>query len=63
MKKLFIVGLLGIAVAAVYFGVVTFKSDDKGLSIGYDKGRAVEVVDKVKAGADKALQKGQQIVD
>ncbi len=63
MKKLFIIGLLGLAVAAVYFGVITFKSDDKGLSVGYDKGKATEVVDKVKESADKALQKGQHIAE
>lgn len=63
MKKIFIIGLIALAGAAIYFGVITFNSDDTGLSIGLDKNRASEVVDKVKESADKALQQGKQITE
>jgi len=59
VKKLFIFGLLALAAAAIYFGVITVRSGDDSLSVGYDREKAAQVVDKVRESADKALGAGE----
>ena len=58
MKKLFIIGLLALAGAAIYFGVISFRSGDDSLSVRYDRERASQVVEEIKEGAGKALGTG-----
>ena len=63
MKKIFILGLLGLAGAAVYFGVVTLRTGNGELSIGFDQDRAGSVVETVKDAADKALDRGAPVAN
>ncbi|MEF2230713.1 MAG: hypothetical protein V3571_07280 [Pseudodesulfovibrio sp.] len=59
MKKLFIFGLLALAAAAIYFGVITIRSGDDALSVGYDREKIPQMVDTVRESADKALGAGE----
>lgn len=57
MKKVFIIGLFALVGAAVYFGVVTLRTGDGKLAIGFDGEKAAAVAGEVKSVASDALEK------
>jgi hypothetical protein len=57
MKKVFVIGLIALVGAAVYFGVVTLRTGDGELSIGFDGEKAAAVASDVKSVASDALEK------
>lgn len=57
MKKVFLIGLLIVAGAAVYFGVVTLRTGNGEVSIGFDGDKAATVAGDVKNAAGTALEK------
>jgi len=57
MKKVLILGMMILACVAAYLGIVTFKTGDGELAIGFDSNKAEVVADEVKKTTEKALEK------